>query len=380
MTTATDIAALKARCTALEKRATATEGKTSALSTAATALTARVAKLEAVKPIDYSAQIAALQKEVDDLRYIISPTPSGPPYGSFNVMDYGAHANGSTDDAAHIQSAIDACYNAGGGTVYIPAGSYWVQSAHAVGSPLINLNMEVKSGVHILGAGIGQTIIASHGIASCSVFGCTDKSDFGVSGMSIIMDPAVHHYNPATGLGGDGDGVKIQRGLRGAMSNLYISGAYIASNCMGSQDITYDNVTMYNASMGFSLKNNDEWANSYTNNITCTNCAANGTISGNYALNSSDYGFRVYNDDNTDGLTNPVHNVTLIGCTVQDHVMGGFLVRFAEYPTLTNCTATGNTGFGYYFNYATHYAMSGCTASGNGYNELPYDGGNNSTP
>jgi len=54
MSTATDIAALKARCLALEKR---------------------VAKLEAVKPVDYAPQIAALWKEVDALKYIISPTP-----------------------------------------------------------------------------------------------------------------------------------------------------------------------------------------------------------------------------------------------------------------------------------------------------------------
>jgi hypothetical protein len=77
MSTATDIAALKARCTALEKKDTA-------IQSAATALAARVAKLEAVKPIDYAVQIAALQKEVDALRYIISPIPirPGPAWGT----------------------------------------------------------------------------------------------------------------------------------------------------------------------------------------------------------------------------------------------------------------------------------------------------------
>jgi hypothetical protein len=73
MSTATDIAALKARCLALEKKDTA-------IQSAATALAARVAKLEAVKPIDYATQIAALQKEVDALKYIISPTPAGESY------------------------------------------------------------------------------------------------------------------------------------------------------------------------------------------------------------------------------------------------------------------------------------------------------------
>lgn len=44
----------------------------------------------------------------------------------FNVKDYGATGNGSTDDTAAIQSAIDAASTAGGGTVWFPAGTYMV--------------------------------------------------------------------------------------------------------------------------------------------------------------------------------------------------------------------------------------------------------------
>lgn len=46
--------------------------------------------------------------------------------GQFNVMDYGAVGNGTTDDAAAIQSCINA---AGvGGTVYFPDKSYRINS------------------------------------------------------------------------------------------------------------------------------------------------------------------------------------------------------------------------------------------------------------
>ena len=40
----------------------------------------------------------------------------------FNVMDYGAKGDGTTDDAQAIQRAIDACATKGGGQVYLPCG------------------------------------------------------------------------------------------------------------------------------------------------------------------------------------------------------------------------------------------------------------------
>ena len=51
--------------------------------------------------------------------------PAAPPAGSvFNVKDYGA--TGIKDDLAQeaIQKAIDACAEAGGGTVLVPPGDY----------------------------------------------------------------------------------------------------------------------------------------------------------------------------------------------------------------------------------------------------------------
>ncbi len=49
--------------------------------------------------------------------------------GWFNVEDYGAVHDGSTDDTSSIQAAIDACFAAGGGTIYFPAGIYQLDGA-----------------------------------------------------------------------------------------------------------------------------------------------------------------------------------------------------------------------------------------------------------
>jgi parallel beta-helix repeat protein len=44
----------------------------------------------------------------------------------YNVKDYGAKGNGTTDDTGSIQAAVNAARDAGGGTVYLPPGSYLV--------------------------------------------------------------------------------------------------------------------------------------------------------------------------------------------------------------------------------------------------------------
>ena len=63
-----------------------------------------------------------------------------------NVRNYGAKADGTTDDTSSIQDAIDAAGSsgAGGGTVFIPAGIY-----------IIN-QLTIPTGVNIMGEGQGS--------------------------------------------------------------------------------------------------------------------------------------------------------------------------------------------------------------------------------
>ncbi len=71
-----------------------------------------------------------------------------------NVADYGAVPNDGIDDRTAIQNAIDDAYSAGGGAVFLPAGTYDIKSRTATDGALV-----VKSGVVLRGEGADRTRI-----------------------------------------------------------------------------------------------------------------------------------------------------------------------------------------------------------------------------
>ncbi len=66
----------------------------------------------------------------------------------YNVRSYGAAGDGKNLDSPAINKAIEACANAGGGTVYIPAGTYLSGSIHLKSK----INLFLDAGSVILGA------------------------------------------------------------------------------------------------------------------------------------------------------------------------------------------------------------------------------------
>lgn len=66
----------------------------------------------------------------------------------YNVRDYGAKGDGKTLDHKSINKAIDAAVKNGGGTVFLPAGTYLSGSIHMQS----NINLYLDAGCVILGA------------------------------------------------------------------------------------------------------------------------------------------------------------------------------------------------------------------------------------
>jgi hypothetical protein len=81
---------------------------------------------------------------------------------AFNVLDYGATGNGSTDDTVAILAALTAANAAGGGTVYFPAGTYIFPS---------NLTVTSFNNIALQGAGQGNTVLKTTIAPATPAFG-----------------------------------------------------------------------------------------------------------------------------------------------------------------------------------------------------------------
>ncbi|WP_259070033.1 glycoside hydrolase family 28 protein [Mucilaginibacter sp. X4EP1] len=67
---------------------------------------------------------------------------------TFNIKDYGALSDGKTVNTAAIQKAIDACYQNGGGRVYVPAGVFITGTFHLKS----NMDLYLENGAVLFGS------------------------------------------------------------------------------------------------------------------------------------------------------------------------------------------------------------------------------------
>jgi len=191
--------------------------------------------------------------------------------GTFNVRHYGAVADGTTNDAPAINKAIDACNQAGGGTVFVPSGMYAAGSIH------------LKSNV-TLALDAGAVLKAMPGIMDPWESNPNDKG---------LMDPAYYHweasliwgknlknvkiYGPGTldgsaltrsskvpkGTGDKGIALKLCKNVEIRNLNIRRGGHYaiLATGCEG---LLIDNVTIKTNRDGLNL--------SQCSNVEVANC------------------------------------------------------------------------------------------------------------
>lgn len=141
--------------------------------------------------------------------------------GYVTPQDYGATGNGVTDDTTAVQAAITALQT-GGGTLFVPAGTYLLSSA-----------LTCTGTVNILGAGPGVSILHQ---SSTSANGITYNSAAALTGVSIA----------GLSLTGPGSGTGIGILLEGNSGSANVNGALVANiavSSFGSHGVSAINAT-----------------------------------------------------------------------------------------------------------------------------------------
>ena len=131
----------------------------------------------------------------------------------FNVLDYGAVSDGKTLCREAFQRAIDACYAAGGGTVYVPSGTF------LMGTVFLNDNVHIflDAGALILGSRDLKNDFApdeeipyplyqdtSHSFVHHSLFVAENKNHISVTGTGRIDMQSKYEsddFTPVRGIG-----------------------------------------------------------------------------------------------------------------------------------------------------------------------------------
>lgn len=113
----------------------------------------------------------------------------------FNVQDYGAAGNGTHDDTAAIQSAITAAQAAGGGTVYLPSGTYKTTSTLLISGASMTLAGEGASSVIACAFAAGDIVRVARPSGSAPLVANGMFEDFAIvstvtktSGAALAMD------------------------------------------------------------------------------------------------------------------------------------------------------------------------------------------------
>lgn len=77
----------------------------------------------------------------------------------FNVREFGATGNGTTDDTAAIQAALTAAVAAGGGVVFLPPGTYMLSSSPHPNNSAMYTCLRTGAKVWLRGSGMDATIL-----------------------------------------------------------------------------------------------------------------------------------------------------------------------------------------------------------------------------
>jgi hypothetical protein len=299
-----------------------------------------------------------------------------------SVKDFGAVGDGVADDTVAIQAAIDAVAAAGGGKVYMPAGTY-----------LVSAPIAIKDRCLLVGAGHATVLKAAAGhnaetISIRAVYPVNKVFDAGVMDLAIDGNASNNTYTDNTDAG-----IRVQADVEnpftnggpnnvGEIRNIVVSNVYIRNHRRGMyvgkvtfvvRAYTFDRIhTDKCTSVGVFLDNFCEYVNfadcifedcvdgiydNGSSNITFSNC---------FITNNNSAGANLFTTGRNTSKKNFIgctFNHNRIGIWVQTNV-GTIGVRHSQC-NVTGCHFMANTRHGIAMIAGLEWAVTGNVFSGN---------------
>lgn len=292
----------------------------------------------------------------------------------YNVKDYSAKGNGIADDTQAIQRAIEAASKAGGGQVYVPAGTYVVSAGNEPGDGCLML----RDNVQLYGAGMGKTTIKVADGSDTKITGVIRSAygeqnhDFGISNLTIdgnranttgkidgwfngyIPGKAGHDSNVTidsvevkncSGYGFDPheqtwnmvlkNSVAHGNGLDGFVADYLVNSSFVNNTSYGNDRHGFNVVT---STTDFTMRDNTAYSNGSTGIVLQR--GDEDIPSPNDILIS---GGSVYGNKAEGVLLKLVHDVTVSGVDIHDNARSGVRLYGSSQVELLNNTIHQNS-------------------------------------
>lgn len=285
---------------------------------------------------------------------------------AYDVTSYGAKGDGSTDDTAAIQAALDAANTAGGGLVSVPKGTFIASNLTIHGKTTL-AGAGASSILKFKTASTGNFIALNTPASDTAVIIQNIKLDGNSTGNDVVYfdntgvaQDALHRlinvlvYNP----GRDG----ISMGPAVIESNLIGCFVYNSGRYGYKFDVAATDNRIINCSSGLSLNHGFF---DLGNNNHFTDCKAYYAGYTGSSWTSGVHGFALIPAASQD-----LHLVSLVGCEAQNNAQDGFHIdgsassATVQHVTITNCFADGNNevagaGVGFYLNNVRYSVLNG---------------------
>lgn len=164
---------------------------------------------------------------------------------SVKESTFGAIGNGAVDDAAPIQAAIDAVYSAGGGTVFLPTGTYRIETS-----------LVMKTGVALVGMGWGSILKAKNAL-NANVIKSAATNDATMIDMIVCRDFAIDgnkanqtNGNPGSDGGVDKFGLNLNGVKNSLIDHIYVHDSIHTGIYIGGPQNTVQNCRVENIGTG----------------------------------------------------------------------------------------------------------------------------------